>query len=351
MNNSKHINFYTFEGEQKSLNTFIEAYLPQKIINVSEKPSIDLKNKSVRTCRFCGISNNKNVFKKKAHFIPHFLGNPHFLNDFECDNCNRIFGEFETDLADYLAVERVVSGTKGKNSFSKIKQSEKYVKWNNDVQGTQGIEVEGASGSDIVIDEEKEKIIAQFKLSYIPLQIYKALLKIALSTLEDGEVKLYNEAIKFLFDNKYLSEFKGFAKILRYDVDRTYRVPNPICALFKKVNLHDKIPMHFFFLYYENIIFCFPLPYNLLDIKNGCYDSIGCLIPPPVLFSPPLNGDIFKKEFKDLSSLTKLSQTTDLSLNVSMEKLLEIWRQHPSYDPEVNVSDLKLTGYIFAPNS
>lgn len=345
------MDFYSYKDEQEALNDFLEAYAPQEIVKVPDKLHKNLKNKSVRICRFCGVSNNKNLFRKEAHSIPEFLGNSYLLNDFECDKCNTLFGTYETCFADYLIIERVISGTKGKKGTPELVQnkSEKFIKRNSSALNNKEIKVQGIAGSDIVIDGESEKIATQFKLSYIPINIYRSLLKMALSIIRHEDVKLYNTAVDFLFDSKYLDEFESFAKVLRYDVDTTHRVPEPTCILFKKRDLHKKIPMHFFFLYYENIIFCLPLPFNLLDVKVGCYDSMSFLIPPPLLFSPPLNEGTFQKEFKDLSSDTKSGQTTNVSLKVPIEKLLEFWHEHPSYDPEINVSELKLSGYIFAP--
>lgn len=53
---------------------------------------------------------------KDAHIISELLGNHHLVSNFECDVCNSIFGNYESDLANFLGITRTIQSVKGKKN-------------------------------------------------------------------------------------------------------------------------------------------------------------------------------------------------------------------------------------------
>ncbi|MEN8904530.1 MAG: HNH endonuclease [Clostridiales bacterium] len=66
-----------------------------------------LGDKSNQICIFCNHGKDEVTFRKEAHVIPAALGNKTLLNYNECDNCNKLAGKLESELINYLQLERI----------------------------------------------------------------------------------------------------------------------------------------------------------------------------------------------------------------------------------------------------
>lgn len=149
-----------------------------------------------RTCRFCSRSKSEGAsFKKKAHTVPRALGNKYHKSWNECDECNGFFGaNIEPDLLNFLAVQRSVTGIKGRgkaNGYSSTeyekgriwhdgknpKFASKEVKENED--GSLSIEL-GKGGS------------------FVPANVYRAITKIALGVIPESELKFLQKTIEWV---------------------------------------------------------------------------------------------------------------------------------------------------------
>lgn len=139
---------------------------------------IGTKNKSSRICRFCekGIADGA-TFRKVAHAISEGLGNKNIILADECDSCNEYFGkEIEPQLITHLDIYRAFLGIKGKNGLPTITFKNGKITHNDEMA--------------VVITRDFEKIsdeefIVTLKTNnkFNPLKLYKALVKIALSTI------------------------------------------------------------------------------------------------------------------------------------------------------------------------
>lgn len=185
----------------------LDEYLPifgrlmerYDIHNPRTDKRIDIGNarKADRTCRFCGRTLETGArFEKEAHAIPAALGNKYLKLSDECDECNQHFGDtVEQTLIELLNIQRVFLG----------------------------IEARGASpaptfsGGRLFRDKKDEKplmVVVSEKISedaagvlraqlgtgklIIPQNFYRALSKIALSVIPEGELPSLKRTIRWV---------------------------------------------------------------------------------------------------------------------------------------------------------
>lgn len=230
-----------------------------------------LKPKNERKCMFCGLRHPETTFKKNAHQISRLLGAKYSFYDLECDKCNAIFGQFETDLDRFIGVEKMLHKIKTNSKRLEYNSSDKTnIKWVND---------------SVLINGVRETIFSGKKHPYVPLNVYKAFLKIALSILPDYELEDYKFAIDFLFDDK--TYYYSYHPQL-FDVVHTtfpgigFRAPS--IFLLKKKDQALRAFTHTACFYFLNSMFQIYLPINpkdewLYDNKN----KISHYICPPMV--------------------------------------------------------------------
>ena len=220
--------------DTESLKWYSENYIPCKMLFQKEENGVynvtDLmtgttfKNKtfyfkdSHEKCRFCGKSAPEVTFKDKAHTIPEFIGNKLFVNkNNECDVCNHKFGEvYEPDLSAFLLPCLTIDQIRGKNGTRKYKSNDKKSIVSSD-NGTLKIE-EIADATKVIRDDGKKQITYQFDIpKYSMFNVYKSVLKMALSIIPEEKINLVKYKIKALNDaNTYGDEcflfsfFPGF---------------------------------------------------------------------------------------------------------------------------------------------
>src|SRR5688500_17375532 len=90
----------------ESADKFMKTYIVQEFLLLDESNKHLLRPKNERICRFCGKSSSDTVFKDFAHLIPESLGNKLVFSDFECDNCNHLFGTYDNHLANFIGPDR-----------------------------------------------------------------------------------------------------------------------------------------------------------------------------------------------------------------------------------------------------
>ncbi|WP_053400346.1 HNH endonuclease [Priestia koreensis] len=96
------------------------------ITQFENKGKTTLGDKSNRECIYCGKVKGEVTFKKEAHVIPASLGNRTLFNYNECDNCNEhYFGVHENELANYLMLDRVFTGSRKRNGLPTYKPNPK----------------------------------------------------------------------------------------------------------------------------------------------------------------------------------------------------------------------------------
>tara|TARA_R110001592_G_scaffold363387_1_gene686833 strand:+ start:18915 stop:20192 length:1278 start_codon:yes stop_codon:yes gene_type:complete len=185
-----------YKDKAKSLDDFAGDFLlayDMSIPRTDRRTIIGNKKKEDRCCRFCGKSAGDGVtFKKIAHAISEGLGNKNIILADECDICNEYFGKkIEPTLIEYLDIYRVFLGVKGKRGEPKLTYK------NGHMQQLDGQAVVSSQNIEKISDTEF-KIHLKTSKKFVPENLYKALCKITLSTLDENEIPNLNETIDWL---------------------------------------------------------------------------------------------------------------------------------------------------------
>lgn len=170
-------------------------------------PEKIIQSAGVKQCRFCNKREGETTFNDRAHAIPECLGNHQLLLSAECDSCNKFFSQnLEVHLDKYTRPFRIIGQIHGKkgvpnyqsnNQKSKIKFGEIPVFVSPKTEGFWKLD-----------KENKRAMVNLHREPYIPYGVYKALVKIAISTIEnEEELAAFSETIAWLMcpdHTKYL---------------------------------------------------------------------------------------------------------------------------------------------------
>jgi transcriptional regulator, abrB family protein len=147
------------------------------------------------------------------------LGNKKFVLKSECDNCNEFFGKnLENNLSNYLGICRTVLILNGKNGIPEFKTKDKKervkVIKNQELQSL--IVIKQEKESFLQLDEQNKTLTFNTEREpYIPISVYKCLVKIALSLLPASELKYFNQTIKWI-RNKSNIDLVYYDKMINY---------------------------------------------------------------------------------------------------------------------------------------
>ncbi len=165
------------------------------VLDGAKRTIVGSGKKSERKCRFCGGRFVDGVkFTKKAHAISEALGNKGIVLGDECDECNQFFGNtIETHLVEFLNVNRAFLGTKGSEGIPQINYENALV---TNVDGVMTVvadvdEFKGTTLTGIGIS-----LISNFE--YIPIRMFKALCKMAISTIGDEDLENLTDTIRWM---------------------------------------------------------------------------------------------------------------------------------------------------------
>lgn len=227
-----------------------------------------LKPKNERTCRFCGKSYPDVTFKKTAHIMPELLGNRKLVSDYECDICNWKFGQFESDLANYLGPFRTFSFIEGKKGIPKYKSADKALKI--ELAKDYIFDVKYKDFQKSIKYEIDDKILKiQCKSNpYVPINVFKSLLKSAISFVDENDLKYLKNTFKFLNDENFeVNDNENFI-ITLHQFFIPGNIDNPPFIIFYKKWEHLKkfeAPTMAFVFYIKNIVIQLFIPYHLED--------------------------------------------------------------------------------------
>jgi len=326
---------YNADNMQEVADAFFNAYEALQVVIWEKIEGLEhpLRPKAERVCRFCGKGSMDVTFKKDAHRISQSLGNGYLLSDFECDECNLLFGTYENDLTTYFLPFLALQGIRGQEGTRKFKSSK--VRFEDfEFEGIQMMRVSRINTDDdtIIADHETGKNSIKFtKGTYTPLKVYKAFLKMALSCISDEDAKLYRLAINTLLADAHDKGISQFAKLAVHSMPISFGHRPPVVFIYRKKDITAKIPTHVFVLHFANVYVQFFLPLHTGDIQlfysEGVFDTLIC---PPIFAEP-----------------TAFCPPEYLPLDLSSTELLKAEGHTFNYDADPDI--LKNHGVVFDP--
>lgn len=229
-------------------------------------------------CRYCGIKGKSN-FKAKAHLIPEFTGSKDLFAFNECKVCNNKFGEFENSLKNF-AVKNIYVPIKGKGGFKKHKDFSKNTVTQFKDEKTLVRTVNSKDYIDEVVDGKLNLTAVSYP--FIPLYVYKSLVKFALSLLKTEDLKYFKTAFDWINEKAKIVDHKIPLTLISNDEAKPILL-KPIAALLRKKIEYNSPEFTFLFSwgFYNFQIF---LPFNSNDFELD-YSS----------FNLPIRPDFIRK--------------------------------------------------------
>jgi hypothetical protein len=157
----------------------------------------EVLGKKPEVCRFCTRMRPEITFTKEAHAVSELAGNRTLISLYECDECNDRFSAFEDDLGKLTLLERIAGQVLGKAGVPSAKAGQKKSRIDVDLTG---FKIEEHAGDSIVeFDHEKNTMTVTIApQNYRPLGAFKALVKIALTLMDEQDLAKVPEALRWL---------------------------------------------------------------------------------------------------------------------------------------------------------
>lgn len=308
----------TKDDIKKMLSALDENYCVLADFNIMNSKKQFLGDKDSKVCRFCGKSQSEKVtFKKKAHAISNLVGNNELFSYYECDECNRNFSRFESDYAEYFKIYHTIFKVIGKNGIPSYKRGNSRI----DVK-TNKISINMCVDSPIVtIDESKKTLAVSCYRSYVPQNVYKAILKMAITLLPQSEIVNVEKQIKFLQGKITIKEGTPLPVYIRIYGGPNANVFKIIKAtLFKRKQSHiQNVPGYLFLLAYHNICIQMPIIASKLD-DEYVGKELKILFIPDIFIESKI--PCLYDKVVDLSSSEKISNE-EQKLNFVFERVKE----------------------------
>ncbi len=157
-----------------------------------------------KICRFCGKGEPDVSFRTVAHAVPEFLGNKQLILRNECDACNTyVSNNLENHLDKYTKPFRLAAQIKGKRKVPSYKTKDQKSRY--EFSHDEGAKIIDREDSEFAsIDLENKSIETNFHLEpHIPSAVFKCLVKIALSVINDDELVNFKNTLAWLMDNDH----------------------------------------------------------------------------------------------------------------------------------------------------
>ncbi len=160
-----------------------------------------LPTSSPSNCRFCSRSSPDVTFIHKAHAVPVCLGNKTLFSKNECDSCNAFFGDtIESHLGNVTLNSRVLGGVPNRKGLP----SHHGDGWSSKIENGVIVIEEGSKDLNVRVSADQKKVnFTASTRSYIPVAIFKAFVKMAISLMPDNEVANFDSAREWLLERDY----------------------------------------------------------------------------------------------------------------------------------------------------
>lgn len=260
-----------FIPDREDLAMFWKLYKMEQKFHASENANEQViwgkVEKAKRVCRFCKKNAIATTFNKRAHAIPALIGNKTLFTDYECDRCNEIFGRHENELGNFAGIWHTLSLVSGRRGVPKFKHD------------TNEFFVTGEEGKiNLYIDKSQKGKKGQahvkngklsidtFKLPFVPMDVLKSFIKIALTFMNEETVAHYDKTRRWLvgeIDNKEV-EMHPYFLVPR--ARNTIMFKSPLVMLMgKRQGLKEipfAIPEHSLLVFYGIFIYQVYIPFH-----------------------------------------------------------------------------------------
>ena len=200
------------------MNTLLDFYnknysLLFSDFSISKRKKLFIGTKDNRKCRFCGKIKPDTTFRKEAHALPAFIGNKRIISLEECDSCNEEFGKtLEDHFAKFSLPSRVISQVRGRVGVPSYKHK---IDKRSRIDFKDMLSIIGVEGGNPFVEHRPDhnQIVLNFiREPYVPVQVFKCLVKMGLSLLPSNEVGYFEKLIKWVRSN-HGSEGYPFSKL------------------------------------------------------------------------------------------------------------------------------------------
>ncbi|HDO1318120.1 hypothetical protein [Aeromonas veronii] len=202
-------------------------------------------------------------FKKIAHSLPTLIGNVNIISKDECDTCNEKFSKLEENLVSFLGITRTTNKIQSRNGIPKSKiNKHEFV----DISSEGDLIICSYENSDM-IDETDNIITITTKKKYIPTEVHKCFVKMALAVIPLDKLQYFTKTIHWILGEVELDD--NFSKQLY-----VWQTKWPIRNMFPYVSIDvyerkfDRIDIPFMFarVCFNNYAFQFPIPCCSMDL-------------------------------------------------------------------------------------
>lgn len=219
------------------------------------------------SCRFCGLETPTVKFNNESHAAPEFLGNHQLILNSECDRCNKYFSDhLEDSLDKYTRHHRTVGQIKGKTrKIPSYKSKDHRARF--DVKNDEMPKILARRDEPhFSLDPAKNTATLRFQIpAYIPIAVYKSLVKIALSIIDRKEIPNFTSAIKWIRepDHTYFKDRPLHPlQMFRAYVPGPRPFPRLTLMVYKKKDLVSLRFKCMFLIAFGNIVYQIIVPSN-----------------------------------------------------------------------------------------
>lgn len=272
-----------------------------------------------RLCRFCHKDKNETSFNNLSHAIPECLGNHQLILLDECDSCNKFFSErLEDHLDKFTKPYRIAGQIAGKKGIPNYRTNNKK----NRIEFNDLPTIKSQIGEEFfLVDNEKKEITVKLhQEAHIPLAVYKAILKIAISIIkEKSELDAFSHTIDWLLNPDLTISVIKPALLMHAFVPGPRPTNGVAVSLFRRKAEIPNVPYAIFIIAFGNVVFQLVVPSH---VDNGLTISFQLpFFPSPFELIGWPYGDL-KFGSSDLSDTKKISK--EFPMVYSFDQMIKV---------------------------
>lgn len=167
-----------------------------------------LGDASKKKCRFCGKSEPEVAFKQETHALPEAVGNKSIVNHYECDTCNQKFGRgIDNEFGKWSKPLRTFYQIRGKDGVPTLKR-DGTSGWRIELKHDGFVFQQHVDRPIVNFDKSKEQMCVEVPIDqHVPVAVFKAFVKMALSLLPETEVDYFRWTFQWLQESGHTRPF------------------------------------------------------------------------------------------------------------------------------------------------